>query len=189
MKQTQRTSTQVSSTLESYTNISGTIPDKQEWRPREFSTSDPPSAAKVSVKLSKEEILENHVTIPPEKNRYNNAPPYRLQQGTSSTMPQKNIWKPRSYSATPDPPATQVSAKLSTEKVQKIHSAIPTREHKDNNSSIQKLLKVPVGANFIIDNQTYCKSQIRAVFYPKFENEKSDQEVYFFSYIKSDQKI
>lgn len=178
MKQSQRSSTQVSSTLESYdTNTSGTIPEKQVWRPRAYSTSDLPAAPQASVQLFKEEILENHVTIPPKKSRYNNALPYSLQPGTSSTVPQKSIWRPRSYSATPEPPSTQVSAKLSTEKVQKNHSAIPTREHKDNNFSVHKLLNAPVGANFIIDNQTYCKSQIRAIFYPKFENEKSDQEV------------
>ncbi|KAL1201941.1 tRNA ligase 1 [Cardamine amara subsp. amara] len=31
--------------------------------------------------------------------------------------------------------------------------------------------------NFTVDNSTYCDAQIRATFYPKFENEKTDQEI------------
>jgi hypothetical protein len=32
-------------------------------------------------------------------------------------------------------------------------------------------------ADFAVDNNTFAQAQIRAAFYPKFENEKSDQEV------------
>lgn len=31
--------------------------------------------------------------------------------------------------------------------------------------------------NFTVDESTCCRAQIRASFYPKFENEKTDQEV------------
>jgi Zn-dependent oligopeptidase len=31
--------------------------------------------------------------------------------------------------------------------------------------------------HFEVDNNTFTEAQIRATFYPKFENEKSDQEV------------
>uniref|UniRef100_A0A1J3K968 Uncharacterized protein n=1 Tax=Noccaea caerulescens TaxID=107243 RepID=A0A1J3K968_NOCCA len=31
--------------------------------------------------------------------------------------------------------------------------------------------------NFTVDKSTYCNAQIRATFYPKFENEKTDQEI------------
>ncbi|CAN6808446.1 unnamed protein product [Brassica oleracea] len=30
--------------------------------------------------------------------------------------------------------------------------------------------------DFTVDKSTYCRAQIRATFYPKFENEKTDQE-------------
>ena len=32
------------------------------------------------------------------------------------------------------------------------------------------------GTNFAMDNNTFAEAHIRAAFYPKFENEKSDQE-------------
>jgi hypothetical protein len=41
-----------------------------------------------------------------------------------------------------------------------------------------KLSKVIKGASdFAVDNNTFTEAKIRATFYPKFENEKSDQEV------------
>ncbi|OVA18150.1 tRNA ligase [Macleaya cordata] len=40
-----------------------------------------------------------------------------------------------------------------------------------------KLTRGPLGADFTVDKYSYALSQIRATFYPKFENEKSDQEV------------
>lgn len=33
------------------------------------------------------------------------------------------------------------------------------------------------GTDFAMDNNTFAEAHIRAAFYPKFENEKSDQEV------------
>ncbi|XP_010253547.1 PREDICTED: uncharacterized protein LOC104594775 [Nelumbo nucifera] len=44
-------------------------------------------------------------------------------------------------------------------------------------TGLNKLFKGLLGANFSVDNFTYTSAQIRATFYPKFENEKSDQEV------------
>lgn len=41
-------------------------------------------------------------------------------------------------------------------------------------SSVSKLLE-----DFIVDKSTYSRALVRATFYPKFENEKSDQEVIF----------
>ena len=32
-------------------------------------------------------------------------------------------------------------------------------------------------STYMMDKSTYCRAQIRATFYPKFENEKTDQEV------------
>ncbi|XP_073108225.1 tRNA ligase 1 isoform X5 [Elaeis guineensis] len=42
---------------------------------------------------------------------------------------------------------------------------------------LTKLFKGPQGEDFNVDNNTFSKAQIRATFYAKFENEKSDQEV------------
>ena len=42
----------------------------------------------------------------------------------------------------------------------------------------EKLARIFKGAaDFAVDNSTFTEAQIRATFYPKFENEKSDQEV------------
>ncbi|XP_063937149.1 tRNA ligase 1 isoform X2 [Daucus carota subsp. sativus] len=45
-------------------------------------------------------------------------------------------------------------------------------QNKKNKSAISKLLE-----NFPVENSTCSLAQIRATFYPKFENEKSDQEI------------
>ncbi|KAI3687795.1 hypothetical protein L1987_81498 [Smallanthus sonchifolius] len=42
---------------------------------------------------------------------------------------------------------------------------------------LSNLFKNNLLENFTIDNSTYSTAKIRATFYPKFENEKSDQEV------------
>ncbi|CAA6667532.1 unnamed protein product [Spirodela intermedia] len=44
-------------------------------------------------------------------------------------------------------------------------------------SGLSKLFKGPLGGDFTVDTHTFARAQIRATFYPKFENEKSDQEV------------
>eukprot|EP01018_Ginkgo_biloba_P015904 Gb_26327 [translate_table: standard] len=38
-------------------------------------------------------------------------------------------------------------------------------------------LRSPFEGNFTVDKRSFAQSQIRATFYPKFENEKSDQEI------------
>lgn len=48
---------------------------------------------------------------------------------------------------------------------------------KRSNSVLSKLFKGKLVDNFSVDNSTYSQAMIRATFYPKFENEKSDQEV------------
>ncbi|CAI9289453.1 unnamed protein product [Lactuca saligna] len=45
------------------------------------------------------------------------------------------------------------------------------------NAALSRLFKKDLLENFNVDNSTYSTAKIRATFYPKFENEKSDQEV------------
>ncbi|KAL5198823.1 hypothetical protein ABZP36_002335 [Zizania latifolia] len=53
-------------------------------------------------------------------------------------------------------------------------SAPPAAEQGVAGDKLSRLFK---GAtDFVVDNNTFTQSQIRATFYPKFENEKSDQE-------------
>ncbi|CBI16268.3 unnamed protein product, partial [Vitis vinifera] len=44
-------------------------------------------------------------------------------------------------------------------------------------AGLSKLFSSNALADFTVDNSTYSLAQIRATFYPKFENEKSDQEI------------
>ena len=44
-------------------------------------------------------------------------------------------------------------------------------------SGLSKLFAGSLGGDFSVDTHTIARARIRATFYPKFENEKSDQEV------------
>lgn len=44
-------------------------------------------------------------------------------------------------------------------------------------AALSNLFKNNLLENFSVDDSTYTTAKIRATFYPKFENEKSDQEV------------
>ncbi|XVE59773.1 hypothetical protein DITRI_Ditri05aG0074000 [Diplodiscus trichospermus] len=73
------------------------------------------------------------------------------------------IWKPKSYGTVSGPAsATATAVDVQTEK---------------SSVDLSKILKPNLLENFNVDNSTYSLAQIRATFYPKFENEKSDQEI------------
>ena len=74
------------------------------------------------------------------------------------------IWKPNSYGTVsgPGPTASATAVDVQTEK---------------SRVDLSKIFKPSLLENFNVDNSTYSLAQIRATFYPKFENEKSDQEV------------
>ncbi|KAF8395227.1 hypothetical protein HHK36_019169 [Tetracentron sinense] len=59
-------------------------------------------------------------------------------------------------------------------------SGAETTSAEKSSAGLNKVFKGPLGEDFTVDNFTYSLAQIRATFYPKFENEKSDQEVAFF---------
>ena len=44
----------------------------------------------------------------------------------------------------------------------------------------EQTLKEPIVGDFVVEKQDFARSQICATFYPKFENEKYDQEVILF---------
>jgi hypothetical protein len=74
------------------------------------------------------------------------------------------LWVPRGY-ATSTTDASVAPAPFSASAVEQgVDSA--------------KLTKIIKGAaDFALDNNTFTEAKISATFYPKFENEKSDQEV------------
>lgn len=76
------------------------------------------------------------------------------------------IWNPKSYGTVNGPgPAASTTA-----------TAVDVQTEKSG-VDLSKILKPNLLENFNVDNSTYSLAQIRATFYPKFENEKSDQEI------------
>lgn len=70
--------------------------------------------------------------------------------------------------------AAQVGAKpLSATLGQNVDSAL----NRDQTVEEEQSLKGPIVGDFVVDKRAFARSQIRATFYPKFENEKSDQEI------------
>lgn len=80
---------------------------------------------------------------------------------------QHAVWKPRSYGTVRGATAVEVEKARSDQTAEKTSA---------------DLFKSNILENFTVDNSTYSLAQIRATFYPKFENEKSDQEVICFYY-------
>ncbi|PKA45602.1 hypothetical protein AXF42_Ash010941 [Apostasia shenzhenica] len=84
------------------------------------------------------------------------------------------LWMPKTYvtaseAAVPRATATAESAAAVV--------SIEKKRESDSAGSLTRLFQGPLGENFVVDNNTFSRAQIRATFYPKFENEKSDQEV------------
>ncbi|KAF9664985.1 hypothetical protein SADUNF_Sadunf16G0075200 [Salix dunnii] len=73
---------------------------------------------------------------------------------------QKTVWKPES-------PQTIANADVENVSETTLKSS----------ASLSRIFKGNLLENFTVDNSTYSLAQIRATFYPKFENEKSDQEI------------
>ncbi|XWS52709.1 hypothetical protein CRYUN_Cryun11dG0094100 [Craigia yunnanensis] len=84
--------------------------------------------------------------------------------GLNNSANNGQIWKPKSYGTVSGPTgsASTVAIDVQTEK---------------SNVDLSKILKPNLLENFNVDNSTYSLAQVRATFYPKFENEKSDQEI------------
>ncbi|KAK8994445.1 hypothetical protein V6N11_045534 [Hibiscus sabdariffa] len=80
------------------------------------------------------------------------------------------IWKPKSYGTVTGSNTTAATATGSATTVD-----LQTEERSVELSKI--FLESNLIENFKVDNSTYSLAQIRATFYPKFENEKSDQEI------------
>ncbi|KAK8645408.1 hypothetical protein V6N13_119238 [Hibiscus sabdariffa] len=82
------------------------------------------------------------------------------------------IWKPKSYGTVvgSNTSAATATATAST-------TAVDLQTEKRSVDLSKIFLKSNSIENFRVDNSTYSLAQIRATFYPKFENEKSDQEI------------
>ncbi|XP_061359038.1 tRNA ligase 1 isoform X2 [Gastrolobium bilobum] len=79
------------------------------------------------------------------------------------------IWKPKSYGTASGVNAAEV------ENTPLVGADVAST--KSSSAGLSKLFRGNQLENFTVDNSTYSLAQIRATFYPKFENEKSDQEI------------
>lgn len=101
-----------------------------------------------------------------ESGAQSSGPVASLQFGSVDLAPQslvqhqKVIWKHKSY-------GTVSAPTVEAEKT----------PNEQKNVQLSKLFKGNLLENFTVDNSTFSRTQVRATFYPKFENEKSDQEV------------
>ncbi|KAF1897287.1 hypothetical protein Lal_00034990 [Lupinus albus] len=98
---------------------------------------------------------------------------------TADNSGTKAIWKPKSYGTSSGADTTaETENKLATKVTgddSEVHAnAVSTQ--KSSNAGLTKLFRSDLLENFTVDNTAYSRAQIRATFYPKFENEKSDQE-------------
>ncbi|PON35102.1 hypothetical protein TorRG33x02_352160, partial [Trema orientale] len=92
---------------------------------------------------------------------------------------QAAIWKPKSYGTVSGATAVEVEeTPFGKNAVLNQGSGVGQASTAQKSSiGLSKLFKGNLLENFTVDNSTYAQAQIRATFYPKFENEKSDQEV------------
>lgn len=79
---------------------------------------------------------------------------------TAENEVHKTISKPKSYQT------------IANADVENVSETTPK-----SSASLSKIFKGNLLENFTVDDSTYSLAQIRATFYPKFENEKSDQEI------------
>ena len=92
---------------------------------------------------------------------------------------QKAIWMPKSYGTVSGATAVEVEeTPVDKTAVLDQGSGVEQASRAQKSSiGLSKLFKGNLLESFTVDNSTYAQAQIRATFYPKFENEKSDQEV------------
>ncbi|XP_029127173.1 tRNA ligase 1 isoform X2 [Cajanus cajan] len=80
------------------------------------------------------------------------------------------IWKPKSYGTASGGTVTEAENGAGV-------AASVASPQKSSSSGLSKIFRGNLLESFTVDNSTYTRAQVRATFYPKFENEKSDQEV------------
>ncbi|KAK2989860.1 hypothetical protein RJ640_001529, partial [Escallonia rubra] len=118
-----------------------------------------------------------------ESSRSSNTSAPSMKFGTAGSAnhrpahEQKAIWKQKSYGTTEAKEVEVGKATISQTEVGNIGNGTQIVSEGKSSSDLSKLFKGKILENFAVDNSTYSLAQIRATFYPKFENEKSDQEV------------
>lgn len=95
----------------------------------------------------------------------------------SPTQGQKAIWKPKSYGTVSGQTSAEVGNLPADDTATAIKgNASEMTTAQKSRMDLSKLFGGNLLENFTVDNSTYSLAEVRATFYPKFENEKSDQE-------------
>lgn len=90
---------------------------------------------------------------------------------------QKAFWKPKSYGTVSGGSTVEVEKVYENQTAAEVQgNAARTTPSEVNNALLGKLFNGNLLESFVVDNNTFSQAQIRATFYPKFENEKSDHE-------------
>lgn len=155
---------------------------EQKWKEKAkvegISTESEAASEVVTNALSNLRVTEsNQPHIPITSVQFGNAQPTNL---ATPGLGHRAIWKPKAYGT------TSGAAVVEGEKAPAVGTSIENKgsnaEIAANSSAIPltQLLKGNQIEQFTVDNSAYTQAQIRATFYPKFENEKSDQEVFLF---------
>ncbi|WMV56325.1 hypothetical protein MTR67_049710 [Solanum verrucosum] len=143
---------------------------EKKWQVRPSSNRVPGSSSNVEpVSAATTEAITDRLSSLDitESGAQSSVPVASLQFGSVGLAPQspvqhqKVIWKPKSYGTVSGAP------KIEAEKT----------PNEPKSALLSKLFKGSLLENFTVDNSTFSRAQIRATFYPKFENEKSDQEI------------
>lgn len=157
---------------------------EQKWKEKakldRTSTESEAAAEVVTNALGKLRVSESgQPHVPISSREFGNA---QLTNQVPSGLGNRGIWKPKAYGTT-----SGGAAVVEAEKAPAVGTSI---ENKGNTAGLaaqngtvglSQLFKGNQIENFTVDNSTYTQAQIRATFYPKFENEKSDQEVFLYS--------
>ncbi|CAJ1979353.1 unnamed protein product [Sphenostylis stenocarpa] len=93
-----------------------------------------------------------------------------IGENSGKTGAQGAVWKPKSYGTASGGTVTEVENGTAIE-------ASVASTQKSGGNGLSKIFRGNLLEKFTVDNSTYTRAQVRATFYPKFENEKSDQEV------------
>lgn len=91
---------------------------------------------------------------------------------------QEAIWKPKSFGTVSGARSVEVEkTPIDKTGVEILGNGAEMAVAEKSCAGLSKLFSSNALADFTVDNSTYSLAQIRATFYPKFENEKSDQEI------------
>ncbi|XP_057782702.1 tRNA ligase 1 [Salvia miltiorrhiza] len=138
------------------------------------------SASGSSSNAGKEAATDRVTSLPVTEEPVLSVPSLQFESiGLTNHVPardQKAVWKPKSYGTV----SGTTAGGLNSAPVDQI--TVPNNGNQTESAGTpaavsSKLFSGKLLESFTTDSSTYSLAQVRATFYPKFENEKSDQEV------------